>query len=188
MMIPKIKYENNTGLPSVSDILDVYIDKRWFKEEHSRRGQLVHHSLAAHLLCVWAPKLPQDIEKYVESGKRWIDENVDKVILVEKRLSHKDYGFTGQLDLVAILKRDDLRTLIDFKSSQAAYKYWSYSTAGYKILYDHNGPVNDSIQRRMAVRVRREGTGLPALENIYKDDEYDMAVFSAAITMYNAFK
>lgn len=98
-------YSNKTGLVSVTTILSSFIDTSMFTDEHRERGNAVHAAMKSHLLGLWSAPINPEWQGYVDSGRCWIDENVDKIILVEKRLCDHVYGYSGQMDLVAILKK-----------------------------------------------------------------------------------
>jgi len=179
-----VKYVNDTGLPSVTDILSPYVDRRWFKKIHLDRGNACHDAMAAHASLVpyfgngfnplWQP--------YVDSGKKWFDENVREVLMVEERLTLVGH-YTGQLDLVAILN-DNLTALIDWKTSKATAKTWRFQTAAYQNLV-HLHPLIDNrkIDIRMTVRLRSD-YDKPCLVNKYEHDEYDLNIFECAMAVH----
>jgi hypothetical protein len=159
-----LEYSNETGLPSVTDIMSPYIDKRWFKDIHRQRGQGCHDYMACYALelpflgkgfnPLWKP--------YIESGKKWFDDNVKEVLRVEERFQVVD--FCGQPDLICILKNGKV-ALVDWKTAVAAAKYWNYQTAAYADLIERNTDIRIDI--RMCVRLRKE-YGYPALKNEYR--------------------
>ena len=175
-------YNNDTGLPSVTDILSPYVDRRWFKREHTDRGSACHDAMAAHVSFVpyfgrnWTPLW----DPYIVSGKRWADDNIKKVLLCEKRLTDPG-SHTGQLDLVAVLT-SGLTALVDWKTSVATAKPWRFQLAAYQDLVEKHTDIKIDI--RMSVRLRRE-LGRPALVNEYKDFDYDIGIFNCAKAVFN---
>jgi hypothetical protein len=174
-------YENNTGYPSVTDIISPYVDKRWFKEIHRVRGSEVHRVVGCKLGKSWAKPINPAWKGYVVSIMRWCEENIKEVILIEKRFQDDVYKYTGKLDLAAILM-DNRSALIDFKTSTAAYKPWKLQTGGYKLLYEKN--TGDKIDTRICVRGREDGSK-PALANEYNDHEKDQTNFLYANALYH---
>lgn len=176
-------YKNDTGLPSVTDIFESVVDSRWFTPESRDRGSIVHHAVAAHLKGLWMPKLAAPLVPYVDSAKRWIDDKVADVILVEERLISEKYGFTGALDLVCKFKKGGIG-YIDWKTSEQHYDVWQFKSYAYKVLFESNNPVE--IDYRASVRLRKE-EGKKALTNVYKDDKYDRKIFISMLNIYNTF-
>jgi hypothetical protein len=177
-----VDYNNDTGLPSVTDILSPYVDRRWFKKEHTDRGSACHDKMAAHVSFVpffgqnWSPLW----DPYIVSGKEWADANIKKVYLCEKRLSYPG-SHTGQLDLVALLT-SGLIAVVDWKTSVAESKTWKFQLAAYQDLVEKCTDIK--IDTRIAVRLRRE-LGKKCLVNEYKDYAYDLGIFNCAKAVYN---
>lgn len=174
-------YKNDTGLPSVTKILSPYVDRRWFKKEHTDRGSACHDFMHAYALGLpyygnnfnplWKP--------YVESGKKWYDENVARVIMAEERLQI-DGDYCGQLDLV-IQMHSGLIALTDWKTSVAQSKTWKFQLAGYQYLVEVNKGIK--IDVRISVRLRRD-FGKDCLVNEYRNYEYDLGIFNCAKAVY----
>jgi hypothetical protein len=179
-----VEYSNTTGLPSVTDILTPWIDKRWFKDYHSKRGQSAHDFMACYALDL--PFLGKGFnplwKSYIESGQKWFDDNIKKVLLVEERFQVGDY--CGQPDLVAILN-SGVTALVDWKTSVAEAKYWKFQTAAYQNLIERNTTIK--IDVRICVRLRKD-FGRPALVNKYKNYEYDLGIFNCAKAVCLALK
>jgi len=174
-------YKNNTGLPSVTDILSPYVDRRWFKKEHTERGSAAHDVMHAHALGIpyygknWNPLW----NPYAVSGKKWFDENVDRVILAEERMQI-DGEYCGQFDLVAVLK-SGIVGLIDWKTSIAQAKFWKFQSAGYIQLIHSRTDVQVDV--RLSVRLRRD-FDKDCLVNQYNNHEYDIGIFNCCHAAY----
>lgn len=158
-------YTNDTGLPSVTQILRPWIDAEWFTPEATARGSWVHEAVAAELSGSPSWMLPEPAEPkwwlYVESAERWISEAVANVIVVEQRFSDHFTGYTGQVDLIASLKSGEI-ALIDWKTSQAASGWWPLQLVAYAHLSHCAG---HHVDRMMAIRPKPDGSGcLPAVE------------------------
>ena len=129
-------YINDTGYPSVTEIINPFIDDEWFTEEHSNRGSAVHAACASHMLGLYVVPLSQQYQPYFDSFMRWCDIVKPETIEVEKRLIETRLGFCGQLDLACWVGKE-LR-IIDFKTSQAKYLWWRLQGAAYRHLWDNN--------------------------------------------------
>jgi len=76
----------------------------------------------------------------------WIDVNIKTIIASERTWISRQYGYSGQIDLVAKM-RDDRIVLIDFKTQNSkngklySYPDWKYQLGGYKIMYEENANI-----------------------------------------------
>ncbi len=176
-----MEYINQTGLPSVTDILSSWIDKRWFKDVHRERGGACHDAMAAHALFVpyFGKTFNPLWEPYIISGKEWFKENVKEVLLVEQRFEI-DGDYCGQPDLVCTL-HSGLTALVDWKTAVAQGKYWRFQLAAYQKLIEMNTDL--IIDIRISVRLRRE-YDKSCLINIHKNHGYDLNIFDCAKAVY----
>jgi len=175
-------YENKTGFPSVTDIISPYVDKRWFTAEHRERGSAVHACAAAHLLGLYVPKLKPDWQGYFDSFKRWADLVIDKVFIVEKRLSDKRLGYCGQPDTIVILRGDRYAVLPDWKSSQAYQSWWEIQVGAYRALAEANGY---ETYKGLSVRMKKDGSG--CLVNEHKSNVRAWNIFVGLLNAHKFF-
>ena len=176
-------YVNDTGLPSVTEILSPHIETAWFTEEHARRGSMVHAACGGHLLGNWVP-LPAEYRCYFDSFRSWADTNIDQVVLVEKRLCDHDLGYTGQPDAVLIIKGDTEPSLWDWKTSQAYCPWWRIQGGAYRSL----ALKNDIITHRGgSLRLKKDGS--MALVNQWPDSHWgDYNIFVGLLNAHKFFK
>jgi len=175
-------YRNDTGYPSVTDVLKPFIDTRWFKPIHSTRGNEVHRVVGCKMVKSWAKPINPAWQGYVDSILRWTDENIKEVVEGEVRYQDDLYKYTGKLDLVAYLM-DSRLALIDFKTSLATSKTWKLQTGGYKLLFEKHNP-DKKVDVRMTIRGREDGSK-NALVNEYNDHEIDQNRFLYANDLYH---
>lgn len=177
-------YSNPTNLPSVTTILSCFINTEWFKDEDRKRGNAVHATMKSYLLGLWAPPIKSEWQGYTDSGFRWIDENVDKIIIVEKRFCDHVYGYTGQPDLIATLKNKEGTGVIDWKTAVAASITWKGQIAGYDRLCRVN---NIKTDWGCSVRLRQDGR--IALADFMSRQELDteLQYFLNALTAYRRY-
>lgn len=181
-------YENKTRLPSVTQIINPYINTDYFTEEHSERGTSVHSACIAFILGLFVPPLPPEYKPYFESFKRWSD-RIDIILLAEERLIDPVLKFTGKPDLICTMKIEhgfnSETVLIDLKTSQAEAKWWAIQNAAYRHLAaKRSEPI--PTQRGMSLRLKNDGSG--CLVNEYpRDYRGHFNVFLGLLNAFNYF-
>lgn len=175
-------YRNDTGLPSVTQILSPYIDSTWFTQESRDRGEAVHAACAAHLMGTFCPPLDPEHQPYFDSARRWIDMAVDLVVLTEERLVDPALRYCGKPDLIAYLKGDKQPTLIDFKTSQAAHPVWPLQITAYRKLAQVKGI---GTARGISLRLKADGSG--CLPKEYKSMDRYWNVFIGLLNAHHFF-
>ena len=177
-------YTNETGYPSVTTILRPYLDTEWFTQEAAERGTAVHGATAAYLRGAWTMPLPAAWQPYFDSARQWIHAAVKEPILIEERLTDPRLGFCGKPDLICTLIGSDAPVLIDFKTSQAYYKWWEIQAAAYR----HLAFVDRGIktERSLSVRLKADGSGVLINEHPQRTAE-DMNIFRGLLNAHNFF-
>jgi hypothetical protein len=187
-----MSYSNESGYPSPSDILDPWIDKRWFKDEHRNRGNAVHSAINAHmkgLVPIWKVGL----EGYRDSFKK-IETYFEEAVLTEKRLVDKTLCYSGQMDLVAKMSRTGCAALamdypvlavVDWKTSAQPAKDWPLRMAAYFNLC----VVNDvKADVHFLARIRKDGS-TPKIKVSQKEEiRFFFSYFKAALHSWYYFK
>lgn len=156
----------------MSDIVAPYEDQRWYKKEHTDRGNFCHGYAAADLLGLITPPVPEIYRGYIESYHLF-KEHIVKVHIVERRLTSAK-GYCGQVDLVCEL--DDIYrnalALLDWKTGKAAMKIWTTRLGGYIHLLRESGIL---VGGAGTIRLREEATektgNLFPLVDIYYGNE-----------------
>jgi len=183
-----VEYSNKTQLDSVTKILSVYVDTRWFTEECCFRGHHVHNALKNHCLGIWSPEPPEEYKGYIESGILWTQDNVAEILMVENgdrtRLVDTVNRYSGQPDLVATLKIQPLPGVIDWKTSIAFSEVWNGQLAGYWNLIKLNG-YPDACWGA-SVRLRKDGR--IALSNFVNNLNLELQYFLNANAAYRRYK
>lgn len=159
-----MEYSNTTGYPSVTKTLEPFVDKRWFKEVHRKRGSAVHAAVSSNLKGLFVPSLPPAWQPYYDSFLPF-KKHIVEIIMIEERIVDHEEEYTGQLDLVARMDNtfNNVIALIDWKTSQAMYRTFSVQLGGYFGLVQNRGVVPEI---GICCRLRKE-PGKKMLKNIY---------------------
>lgn len=179
-------YSNNTGLPSVSDIIRPYINTQYFTDASSVKGIAVHACCASYLNGLYIPKLKPEYQGYIDCFKKWADKNVEDVIMIEERLIDKDLGYCGQLDAVLKLKDHEKPCITDLKTGKALQKSWILSISAYAALEARRQQVGIDAYDCISVRLRCDQK--PPLVHVYSDNKKNFDIFRGMLKTYIFFK
>lgn len=169
-------YSNETGYPSVTQILRPLVNTDYFRPCDSERGTIVHAACAAYAKGLFVCELPEDCKKYFESFVKWFKAIKPIVILVEKRMTIPQLGYCGKVDIV--LEIDGMPWTVDIKTSQAKSDWWRLQTAAYAELVRYNGLTT----KRASLRLKKNGSGCHFDEYTNKSD------YSEFLKYLNEFK
>ena len=170
--------------PSVTQVMKPYINTDFFKPEHAERGTIVHAACLCDIQDLWHPPLKPEYQGYFDSWKRWADNMIVKVILVETRLYDHDWGLKGKPDLAAVLKGDTMASLTDLKTSQAEQRSWKLQIAAYRHLLRKDKGI--STHRGMCVRLKSDGSGC-LVDEYARDYRQDLNVFTGILNAHKYF-
>jgi hypothetical protein len=174
-------YVNDTGYPSSTQVIRPFVKTEWFTDEDRERGNAVHEAMAAHAKGLWTPPLRPDWQPYVDSGRRWFDNTISEVLLVEERLIDEERKWCGKPDLIAIIKGDTDPTLIDYKTAQAAEKIWALQAASYRRLAE----VDRGIICHRSISVRPDKNGKSAKIKEYTNYSRHLNIFIGMVNAWN---
>ena len=179
-------YENNTGLPSPSDILRPWIETEFFTEESRIRGTAVHGNCACELLGKFTI-VKKEFQGYVDSFRRWRDQFKPEPLIVERRLISKPYGYCGQPDLVAEIVDRPAYGVVDFKTSAALGRAWPLQLAGYQHLaqLEIDKKIGSNPPWGCAVRLKADGK-FP-LVTFWESFDLYFSIFLGALNVYRHF-
>ncbi|MDI6756023.1 MAG: hypothetical protein QME78_16745 [Thermodesulfobacteriota bacterium] len=101
--------------------------------EAARRGSAVHRAIAARLLDLYCPPLPEEWQGYLVSFDLFRP-MIKKVIAVEKTFVDEKLGISGTVDFLGEI--DGIRgiSVIDWKTPAQSYPIWSAQMAVYRLL------------------------------------------------------
>jgi hypothetical protein len=174
-------------LPSVTEIIEPWVDFSKVPpatlKAAGERGTAVHEACALYAQGIPVLSIPPEISGYVESYKRWFDQLIDEVILVEERLFDYAIGYNGQLDLVARTKGCEV-WLVDLKSPVTLSKSWRVQLSAYKNLYERMG---EKIDRSGTLRLRSDGK-IPKMDWYEGGAAKDFNIFLSALNCHRFYK
>lgn len=116
----------------VTEIISPYVNFNHVSLERLQaaadRGTEIHAYLNAYLNDLFLP-VPENAKGYCESGARWIDQNVKRVISSEREYRDEVLGYYGHPDAVVELRTGKF-WVPDWKSPVVASKSWPLQIAG----------------------------------------------------------
>lgn len=118
------RYYGPKSYPSITTVLGVLaryqgIDPDVLTRKANTIGKPVHkYTAAIDQGITWFPGgIPQRIDPYIEQHKRCVDERVERIIWVEKRLVSDIFKFGGTLDRLWVLKGKRFPSVTDLKTT-----------------------------------------------------------------------
>lgn len=117
------------------------------------RGTRVHQYCELYANNMLFGEIDLDCFEYVQAFINWFDENVEEVILTEKRFFCENYKLQGQIDMIARVKGYEGNCLVDLKTSLNPSKTWNLQTAAYQWLAMTN---EVQVDHRLVIQVKKD--------------------------------
>lgn len=152
-------------------------------DKAATRGTAVHTLCAGIAKGAWIPDgmIDEELLPYVNSFKKWSKAQVKDFVIVEKRYSHKDLNYNGQLDFV-VTGTDGETYLVDLKTSARPQKTYPLQMAAYNELL-----LNHGIKVKGAMLVYLPKTGeFPNIDYIEKFEDH-FYTFKCALACWKYF-
>lgn len=164
------------------------------------RGNKVHQYCTAYVKSLWISDIEEEYQPYVNAFKEWADANISDVIFNNVRLYDDVKRFSGEFDLIAILKSNRV-ALIDIKTSSTKSKAWPIQLSAYTHLCQLNAyhidfAFNLHLKKTKAAKFEeKEGEKVmisppqvkTVIENEYEDFNVHWDIFSSALKCYDYF-
>ena len=109
------------------------------------RGQKIDGYCTAFAQGLWISDIEEEYQPYFDEFKRWASENVEEFISSKVRLYDDLRRFTGEFDLIAVLKEGRKNALLDLKVTAKSSKAWGIQLSAYKHLCILNGIPVDTV-------------------------------------------
>lgn len=152
-------------------------------ERAAARGTTVHVLCAGIAKGNWIPEgmIGSEHIGYVNSFKKWMEAQVSKFVIIEKRFGGEELGYTGQMDMVVVGSDDELY-LVDLKTSARPQKTYPVQMAAYNQLLRHN---NIHVKAALLVYLNKDGE-FPDIEIIHDMDQ-ELHIFNSALDCWYYF-
>jgi hypothetical protein len=161
-------------------------------------GSAIHHACKVYALNKQVPTDPK-LLGFFEPWRRWFDENVERVSIIEQVFVHHEYGYAGRVDMVALLKgaggTSPYWAVVDFKTQKVKrsakgeakpvfYETWPLQLAAYRQAVLVNGAKN--VQALVSVVIDSAAPG-PVHVKRWTDVDY-FGSFLAAVALWKYVK
>lgn len=172
---------------SVTEVLECWNDFSMITKEQLKaaqiRGTIVHELAFKYLSNRFIPKVPDQYQGYFDSFRRWADDEVAEIFLLEERLTSEIYRFTGQLDIAARLRGFDQPMIVDTKTAVGAGKTWGCQLGAYRWL----AMMERDLLTGAPGHLRTRENGKKALFRVVKNVDIATEKFFKALDLYHYF-
>ena len=147
------------------------------------RGTTVHALCAGIAKGAWIPDgmIGEEYIGYINSFKKWAEAQVKEFIIVERRYTHDNEEFSGQVDFVVIGTDGELY-LVDLKTSARPQKTYPVQMAAYDHLLK-NQKIN--VKAALLVYLDKDGE-FPEIHYLDTLTE-ELDVFLSALECWHYF-
>ncbi len=151
-------------------------------------GDLVHNITA----CVDAGrenpnadmmKKDEGLRKCVEAWYRWRDKFVVEFVAIEKMVWSDKYGVAGTLDREAMLKGDDMPSILDIKTG-GLYETVGMQLFGYREMRNERPGRKGPAKRVLAIQLPRKRPGHRTVKEYYEKGGW-VEKWKDAVTKFN---
>lgn len=163
------------------------------------RGTKVHEYCTCYVKGLWAPSIEPEYAPYVDAFIDWYDENVFQTLYTNTRLYADHRKYTGEFDMIVVLKETKQTAMIDLKTSANVSRSWPIQLAAYQHLCEINGfqpetYLNLHLKKTKAASYSKEdprvmlvAPQVQAQEIRYADLTPYWEIFSSALRCYDFF-
>ena len=120
---------------------------------------------------------------YVNSFKQWVELFVDEFVYIEKKLSHEQLLYGGEIDYVICDLLEHKKYLVDIKTTYLPLKYHNVQISAYNELLKQN---NIETEGNLLVYLDKDGEfpEIISLEDVSKEFQ----IFKHALACHNYFR
>jgi hypothetical protein len=164
------------------------------------RGTKVHDYCTTYVKGLWLPDIEMEYTPYVDAFIRWYEEHVFQTLYTNTRLYDDNARFTGEFDMIVVLKESKEIAMLDLKTAATVSRSWPIQLAAYKHLCELNGYQPDAYlnihlkKTKAAIydMVEDEKTMISppivkAVEIRHEDLKPYWEIFSSALKCYDFF-
>lgn len=133
----------------------------------------------AHRVRGWQPegRFREMAFAYID----WLHANVEQIIDVEKLAISDEFKYAGTMDLLAIMRGDDLPSVIDLKTSNSVSTDWPLQLSAYQLAIEEELGVN--IGKRIIIRIPKKGICIPE-QYTYTEHEDDKDAWLTTLKLW----
>ena len=173
--------------PSVSDVYSHYCKPSYagMSLEEIIKLEEKHSYIRSHCVAVamdmWTTDTNDEYKLYIESFRKWQQENIKEVIATQILLFDDVNRFTGRIDIICTLKNDEL-VAITIKTSKKS-KSWELQLSAYKNLCYTN---RYDVKRNIILQLSKKGE--IATEFECDDIDKSWSIFNNILNGWHYFK
>lgn len=153
------------------------------------RGTKIHRAIERYLNR-YPIYLEDELVPCFEPVMKWLDAEVEEVIMAEQVLMHQEEQYAGTVDLIAILKSYG-PCIVDFKtkSGEASfYLEWNLQLSSYRAAYFNSHPKASPVGLLSVVVASQEPRPVEVHQWPEEDAEATLEAFNAAHTLFRFCK
>lgn len=124
---------------------------------------------------------------YMRAFADWLDANVAKVLITERRVVHRTHGYTGTFDLAVVL-RDERLAIIDHKTSNSIDALYRLQLSAYADALrdeaEHGTWEAGPVDARLVLRFPSRQGGRALYVHEYPDHAGDLRLWQSALRLY----
>jgi len=132
------------------------------------------------------------VEQMFAAYRRWFDTCVEAVVATEVQVFNRQYGYAGTVDLLAILKGDEVPSVIDLKTTSGFWPDQPLQLAAYREAWIQNElqrgalVMSKNACRRLVVRIDKVEHDSVVVKE-HTEHQRDFNGFLAALSLFRYF-
>lgn len=149
------------------------------------RGNKLHAYATAYLKGLWLPSIEEQYQPYFDAFTEWADNNIHQTLFTGVRLYDDENRFTGEFDIIAVLKDSKQIALLDLKTSANVSKSWPIQLAAYKHLCELNGYEIETV---FNIHLKKGKFNVKAISIEHPDLSSSWEIFKSALKCFDYFE
>jgi len=184
LTLPRLHEETTDGFAKrVAEDMKVQV------RQAADRGTKIHRAIENWLNNKFV-YLEKELEPVFDPVLRWLQDEVEEVIMAEQVLVHREEQYAGTVDLIAVLKSYG-PMVVDFKTKSgdaSFYTEWNLQLASYRAAYHHSFPKASPVGLLSVVVASQEPRPVEVHQWPEENAEAALEAFNAAHTLFRFTK